>query len=684
MERRPGMTKEHVTTRQDESMEERRPWVGSEPVRARGAWRRRIADRPMRAWTIVVAVLYAALVVGGITTTSVGFEPLRDELTSTPDGLIAGKPRAIRSDEALRSTPWTIGVLERSGDAFTTPLTYRDASLVAPGGGGPVTKLLFLESTVFDLFGSTLTTQAFAAIWWFVTAVVLLLLPRWFARLGVPPSVGIPLTVLVVASPATAWWSWSSLTPLCWALVAAMGTLGVHRLLTTRVGRARLWALVPLVVGAAGFARMSLSYQPWAVPIALTVLVPTLVFLLTTAEAPRRVGLLCAGAVVLAGGAAFSLYYREHATSLGVLADTVYPGSRRNTGSPASLAQLFGAPHMWVLQRTPALVNTNQSEISSSYLILGLVAALLAPAIDWRRRTSGCALAVTTLVVLGVLASWCMVAWPDGASKLFPMSLVAPLRLAQVLGFTAIIAFGFVFTAWGRDRIGSRRATAGVVGAATFLLTAYAGSGLRVNFLPGYRTPWIGLTSLVVTAVVVCAVLAGRRSWALVPMVVAALPVVLFANPVQHGFGDLTTGTNAAKVRSISATFERGQLWATDDFYADALLMANSEQALSGQQWVGPDVDAWKRLDPTGASKDAWNRGASYILFGWAPAGGDTRITAAQADIIRVDIDPCSPTLDAFDLGAISANHTLDGDCLTEVGRLDLGGIDRWVYRVDG
>ena len=74
-----------------------------------------------------------------------------------------------------------------------------------------------------------------------------------------------------------------------------------------------------------------------------------------------------------------------------------------------------------------------------------------------------------------------------------------------------------------------------------------------------------------------------------------AAAVVILANPVMVGFGQLVDGEAAAFIRleSEEAAFTR---WATDNASSDALLMANAIPSLSGQQWVGSE-DGWIVLD---------------------------------------------------------------------------------------
>jgi hypothetical protein len=228
-----------------------------------------------------------------------------------------------------------------------------------------------------------------------------------------------------------------------------------------------------------------------------------------------------------------------------------------------------------------------------------------------------------------------------------------------------------------------RRRTAAVTAALiAFFVTAVSGSAFRDEFLPSYRTVWIALVSLLTSLAIGVSIGAAGRRWALIPLTVLAVPVVALVNPIQLGFADLTSGKAAAEVELSSKTLQPGMRWATDDLYADALLMANAAPALSGQQWVGPEVKSWRILDPESVYRDQWNRGAAYVVFAWAGPGTATRVDLPSPDLIRVTADPCNPAVRRLHVGLLLSTHPLEGQCLVQSARFSFGGQPRWMYRV--
>lgn len=645
--------------------------------------RRLVGSRgALSIWDRVAVVGYLVLVLFGISNSSLGVGGLQDDPSRPTPGLIVGGPDAIRSDEFLRGTPWGVGILISGGDSFGSPLSYHDTSLVASKLGGPFSTLLFPESWLMAKIGHLAPAQFFAAGWWLAALMLLLLLPRWMARFEVEPAVSLPITLVVAASPVSIWWTWLPVGVLAWALLPAVaGAAAVDGI--RRRGRPAWWTPLLILVVGIGLARLALVYQPWAIPLGAFVLVPTTVALVW--PRPVRfwaVGVVAGGAVL--GGFLLSGFLRENSGALSVLSGTVYPGARRFSGALSDQALLLAGPHLWILETSPSVVATNFSESATGYTALGAAALVLLPSIRWRTLPPplliGC---VTASALLAVLGSWCLVAWPDPTRRLFPLSLVSPDRLAQVLGLAATVVFGLFLSAWRRaDRV-SPRATGAAVAVTVFFLSAIGGSAYRSEHLPAYRAVEVMGVSLV-AALVVGAAVALRSWWALVPMAIAAAAVTAAVFPWQHGFAGLRDGKAATTVRALADQQPAGHVWVTDDIFTDAMLMANAVPSLSGQQWVGPEKSAWRVLDPAGDQEDLWNRGASYISFNWASPGSPATIQLPQADFLVVSADPCGAELDKLHVSVIVSKSQLTGSCLTRSGSFTYGGGPRYLYQRAG
>jgi hypothetical protein len=110
-------------------------------------------------------------------------------------------------------------------------------------------------------------------------------------------------------------------------------------------------------------------------------------------------------------------------------------------------------------------------------------------------------------------------------------------------------------------------------------------------------------------------------------------------------------------------------------------MMSNSLKSLSGQQWAGPEIQMWKKLDPKGEFESNWNRGSSFIGFVWLEDGQDTTITNPAPDRIQINISPCNPELKEFRLAVVTSYKPLMNKCLLPVSKSYLGGEEVNIYR---
>ncbi len=633
-----------------------------------------IRRHPIRTWHAFIGTLALLFVLGGVTTSSLSSDTLRVDFDHAPTGLVAGGPDASRTDEFLRTTPWALGIAARGDDSFRTPLGQDQVALATRGTGGPVTTVLYPETGALRLGGRALRAQTFAFAWWLPTVLVLLLLPVWFRQLGAGPSIGIPLTVIVFAAPVSIWWSWGVLNVLGWAVAGSVAAYAAVAAL--RAGR-RWWYVALLTLAAVlSFARLGLAYQPWSIPLAVACVLPTLVAVMSIRVRRGRATLL-AVAIAGAAGALLVGFLLENRAALDVISETVYPGTRRFAGALVDIGQLFSAPHLWTLQTNPALVGTNSSEIATAFTVLALAALVLVPSIDWRNQTVERRALIASFVAFAVIGSWCLVAWPTWAERVFPFNVVAPTRIAQIIGIPATLLFGLALAARRSAPLGGSRPVAASVGAIVLVASLAGGSALRQGPIPSFATEWIALGSIGAAMLVAVAVLRAERTWALVPLAAVAFLATATVNPIQVGLGDLGSGPAAAAVR----VGDDQDVWASDDLATDALLMASGDTSLSGQLWVGPNEDAWHVLDPKDRARDTWNRAASFVAFGWGLPGTGTKIDLASLDAVRVIADPCDEKLTELDLRWIVSGVELEeARCLTLHDEFEFGGKHRYLY----
>lgn len=652
-----------------------------------------------RGWYMIsLCVFYVVLVALGIHTSSIGQVT---EKGSSPKGIIFGTPKPIRSDEYLRSSPAQIGwrrFVRRVGMApdrvMSTPLdatypladigvrrlsplsTRRDVSWF-------LDKAKNLDSAIIHKLP---ISNDFAAMWWRGTLYLFLGLALLFAALGLSWKWSAVASLLVFFSPSTQWWSYWPLESMGTASLSA-GLLATALLRASRevefagvIPRVRSVMGNGVLMAVAGILGLRLpnAYQPWSITVA-AVFIAVLIGMVISRRfsfAMTKWYLLCGG--VIAVVAAIPVVNRLR-NSLGSMLNTVYPGERRFnglTGYPR-----WGSALNWELQRA-ASAAVNQSELSIGLIVL-MVPVLIVLVVGHRRRQGFLywPLALGTTVVL-VFYLWTSVTWPHWLSAVSLLERIPPDRTLQIIG--VVIPFLYVlavaFARGGAVTDDSHRMVAMVTFATVVVLTLQDGSILRGSL------PWVGVGALWATAVVsgllISLPLAGRfvRS----SITVLTLAVVLSGvnvNPVMRGLGFL--GKSASQRALASAIKQDDRRWASDSFVIDVAATAAGMRLLSGNQGTGPNLKAYSVLDPPSLDVKKWNRAGSYVTFSWTK-GPDIVFANPSLDVVQIQIDPCNPVLDKFDLAWVaSSGDQPDHPCLSLVRTFPFQGMTIRLYHRD-
>jgi hypothetical protein len=666
-------------TRQAAMMNDTEPTVDEALATARS---RPLAAVRERWIPISIVAFFIAISLLGVTNSSIGVEALSSG-PSTTDGVVLGAPRTIRSDEWLRSSPWRAGTTIRSSEHFRTPLAEDPSLATATPNDGLAEYIVFLDATAVGLLRPVLPdTMLFALYWWLPLIIVLLAMPKWLQILGVRSEVSWLATILVVLSPSVAWWSIWPMHPLAWSLLASLMLMRAVDLVRRR-HLFDLRTLLLAIVSGLLLARTAFSYFPWAFPIGVAVLAPTLAFLVRRDRIGAR--MLVIGAAVGVGILAMGAVVLENWAAASALAGTVYPGARVGTGSALNPGIVFGAQHLGLLKDNPPIATLNQSEISTAYSILIVPSVILLVALPGRawKYARTWATAGALVAVLLVFLTWISTDVPNTIGHHLPgLNRVPPMRLSQIVGIPVVFVFALALDRFQRFKDKDQSQTASIIaaGTLTLLASAWAGSMLRSGELPSLRVGSIWFASIFLAVGVVAVMRNSVPILSSLPLVMGAVAVVLLTNPVMVGFGGLRSGEAVDLVVFHSRDHDGSSRWTSDHFGSDAILMANAIPSLSGQQWIGPSEDAWLVLDPQKGYNEVWNRAASFVAIVPAPGINEPEIVLLQQDVILVRIDPCDAALSTFRVDHMISSQPVSSPCLTNVGEYSLGDVRQFVY----
>ncbi len=643
-------------------------------------WHDRVRFGRVDVWFptfVVVSVLLLSAF--GISGSSLGtWSP-----SGAPDAstILFGKTRFVRSDEYQVTSPIKIGRV-RAGFPSTTSFGMGELDVGRSWNQWlPNRSLPAVLYGPFNLpFVILPVTQAFALYWWLPFAACALGIYAWLRLLRVDSWIALAASLLTTTAPAAVWWSgW---VPHALALAVAPAALV---LLATRVWsrRPRLGVLVALGAGLSA-AALPWWYQPWVIPAGL--FIGTVTLLAGLGDPTRRRVFV---KVVLVAGAVFAVetvvYLLHERAYYEAIADTVYPGERRERGGGMSIGKLFSSLFAFELAGEPgnSLVQDNVSEVAMGWTI-ALPFALGALALGWRavRRDAQRALLVGTALMSVVLTSWCLVRWPAPLTRVTLLNFVQPSRMAPFVGFFGTVCAALlVANAERRSRLRAAIGRAGpfVLGAIVLVIAIKATTDFRDAYLP-LSTKHVAVVVVATTALTLALC---SRYWRVALVAATALGVVsgLLVNPLIQGLGAITESRAAAAVARIDERVvqPRHGTWATDTQAANALVNAAGASSLTS--YNDPvDRAGWKTLDPTGQGEQAWNR-LARIIFEWKPGAGAPFVGLPAADLVGVALDPCDPSLDRLRLTAVVSSFELDAPCLTELTRFPWHGVRTIVYR---
>jgi hypothetical protein len=602
---------------------------------------------------------------------------------ATP-GVVVGRARDIRTDEWWVRSPLlarqaTLGLPERS----EIGVGAHDMAILPDLPVRAWDAVLKPHMLPYQVFGFE---RAFAFDWWLgFLALPVLGMYALALQLGVRVLTATLVSLIVALSPFVQWWTgpWT-------ATIGYVAGAGAALVGATRARSRVLQILLGVLAGWLGACGVVVLYPSTLLPTVLLVGAAAVAVIARSFPPPDKrrewwlriavaVGAACAVAGVLLVG-----YFVAHRGALDALSNSVYPGRRRNGGGGGHLDVLLSAPFDLIESTRSAVQVTvnglNQSEASAGlFTIPAVLAAVMLsrgrhPLRPWRDRV----VLLSILVVSLLLLVWYIVPVPEGLAHLFQFDRVRPDRLLLPFAMASALALGLYVDEQHRST--HRRSLAVAAGTIVFAVpTLWAGLHLTIDGEHAAR--WQVLLLVAVSTLGIALALSGRTVglWLLVGLFAVNAATI---NPLQHGLGTLLGGPAARLGRELRARPGTGSVL---EFW-DGNILTRGGLTASGVDLVSglnsyPDVKSWRVLDPTDASRQAWD---SYNNAVWNPAPpGSAPQISGSGDTVAVAVDPCDPRLGRLGIRTIVSAQVLSDPCLVEIDRVDGAGGQLIAYRID-
>lgn len=659
------------------------------------AYSRLVAPRPCGlpnlAVVFVIPTLFtivtAILVVLGISGTSEGI--YWGTFGTGPDpALLAGEPRAIRSDEWLVQSSWIVSQVQQGFPVLNGAF---------PGG---------MDATIQNDLPSEDWSTAFRphvigfllfpidngmAIRWWLPALGLVIAAYLFVVSLLPrdPLAAAALALGVLLSPILQWWF---LPTTLWPVVFAFTAMAtVVCALRTR----RRWVNSGMAT-LSGYIAVTMAmsiYVPFMVPAVLAVVFFAIGAVLFEWKARRQrlvpvlARLVPLAVAAVAAVAVLVAWILTRLDTVEAVTSTVYPGERLEltgqAGTAASIVALFSGPFQRALVNgTYDVLGPNQSEASTPIMIVAflLVPMLWAALARSKRVAEGIDYMLLAVVAaVGVVFAFLVIpGWDSVAHLLFiDRTTGARVRLAfAVLGVVGAVLLVRRLraieskTPW--PLVGASLALVALATAAIWLFLDRNGSmapvGSRMWLV---STFFIGLTVLGLAR---ARPLLGGMS-----LLLATGAVAWGVNPLYVGVFDLRETEIGEEVARIALDAPDADWVGVGGYVPTAVLLSSGVNAFNGVQTYPPE-EMWVSIDPSGRYEDRWNRLANV---NWVEGDGEPTVANPARDQIVVSFDSCSDFAQET-IEFVLTDLEIDQGCLREVVAAAEGPSTTRIYEVTG
>ena len=602
---------------------------------------------PGKLTVVTLLAAFVWLVGNGVTGSSLGMGIESTDLIARDMRPLLGKPRPIRSDEWLVSTPLAIGQYNHSPQF---PVINKNLGpdgqnmLVVTMTGVPVTHISALGRPatwgffVFDL------KRALAWYWWLPIFGCLLSLWALFSKVfRLDWRFGLGLSALFTFSPyATAWSFW----PAYLVMFPSLGLVALVNLLNaTSIKKTILWGMV---FGFSLLGFIFILYPAWQVTVGylfifllLGVFIRDKLYRLITFSKLA----IIAVAVLLVMAVCY-LWWMDARDAIAAMMATVYPGQRAAvTGgslSPWFMVKGLISPFSLFSGKLP---NTNESESASFVYLLFPLGCLALINVIKNRKLDPILGSMVVFIALALFYQY--FGFSDFVTKITLWGRTAPERVDLSLGLAQIMLIAYLIASSQKQKdVPKSKVNSWLILflIATLAVTAYFSMGMP----PGWRIKGVYIAAIIgvcLTLLAAYALYAKKHKVFMGAMLLWTLPISLAFNPFSIAPRDFKA--NLPGQESDQDSGARRVLFIGNQVPA-MMLMASGVPVLTGVFFY-PQKSLWKILDPNGAQTSVHNRYQHLIfLLNEKQHNQASFIRAPQPDLVYVDINGASFNFDSL------------------------------------
>ena len=604
-------------------------------------------DKRFKLFLYICVGLFILLTLAKINYSSVGvWNTVIPDGADIKRGIISGTPKSIRMDEWAVSTPFIMSQYHNNFQLENLAIGGEYPALV---GYLPVHHFV----SVFrpDFWGFYFLNLEMGFAWWWQFKVIGSILALTFLFLVLTKNnfwLSVFGAVWLVYSNGIAWWSFYLLPILLPGAVLLIASIYIFY---ARSGRTLLIAGPLFVWSLASFALA--LYPPYQVPLGYLLIAILVGFVAREFHKEWLLDKLWAKLITFTIafatlGIIFYFYYVDAKPTIDVMANTVYPGKRSETGGTGFIANWFSEYYGWLVSDSSFPKEwLNSCELSHFITFAPIIIPSLL-LIYVRTRKVDPLLITLSLFVL-VFLIWIEVGFPDWLAKLSLLS-VSPTRRTQIpfgVGNVFLSVLYLDFIRRQTFKVNSTTMVVGILAVVGFMVYAAvvnlndANGFFKANQLVLPTLFFMGLGVLLLPFLQ----FRYKTTVFCIALLVALLPGFKI-NPLAKGLTPITDNTLYKAIRELHAQEPKARWVVLGNQYITYMVAATGVNQLSGVK-NQPDFKTMHVLDPTMKRDSAYNRYAHTVYNSYIdPAHPDSVIIQnGFEDGYQVGLDPCSPKL---------------------------------------
>jgi hypothetical protein len=297
-------------------------------------------------------------------------------------------------------------------------------------------------------------------------------------------------------------------------------------------------------------------------------------------------------------------------STLEMVANTVYPGTRRSSGGDLSFFKLFsGVLGFFEYEQFHPAVYDNISEASNFYP-LWPAAAFIVLAARFRAKMLVSPLLATLAIFLIGLSVYCVVPAPEWLLRVTLLNFATERRALLALGIANILFCCLCLDRYRTAILSGLSVAAG--GILLWLGILVMMCCARTQNAVYFSDPWHWIQPLAIAALILSLFFWNRLRYRLLPVVLGLL--LIFSNgainPVVRGLSPLLNSAAFDAIERIHAADPEGKWIVYHTRYFAQLVKATGAAVFNGTKIV-PDLSFMRQLDPRGADEFVYNRYAN-------------------------------------------------------------------------